>query len=265
MTGSILLLEEMLAAPVVPRTARRFSVWSGSSIAPQHQTVEDLAGAVFGLLPAGVWDEIELLIKAGEGGTWQAAFDSHPLAPSGPFSLTQTVAQGKALGLRITPYVVVRGRPSWAPLEQHMIRECVYAADRCVLNVEPGAAYWNGPNDPAYIRGYLRKAGVPASTLEVCMIPRFTQVAELGGMACLQAWTDPALVGGASWETYGISAGVSGPTSLLVDEAIPRLDGWGVPRDPRFRIPVVQRDERDRWASTIWCAQGMQVWNLDTN
>src|SRR5205085_10860127 len=67
-------------------------------------------------------------------------------------------------------------------------------------------SYYNGPNDPGFIWGYLGGMGVPASALEVCLIPRFTQVAELGGIACLQAWTDPALVGRASFETYGLAA-----------------------------------------------------------
>lgn len=248
-----------------PAPARRFTVWCGSSIGAQHHTIEDLAAATYALLPPGVWDEVELLMKAGEGGSWQSAFDPHPLAISGAATLLAHVQQARPFGLRISPYIVVRARPAWAPGEQAMIRACVGVAGRCNLNVEPGAQYYNGPNDPAYIREYIAGAGVPADTLEVTLIPRAGQVAELGGAACIQAWTDPSLVGSASWETYGITAGVSGASSLLVNEAIPRLDGWGVPPEPQYRIPIPQRDERLRWADTPWCAYGMQVWFQDGN
>jgi hypothetical protein len=161
--------------------------------------------------------------------------------------------------------VVVRARPAWIADEQAMIRDCVRVAGRCVLNVEPGDPYYNGPDDPGFIRGYLAGIGVPASALEVCLIPRFTQVAELGGVECLQAWTDPALVGRASFETYGLAAPGPGISSLQVDVAIPRLDGWGVPPGLNYRIPVVQRDERDVWAPTIWAAGGLELWWLDSN
>lgn len=252
-------------SPVVPTTNRRFTVWCGVDISPAYMTINDLARATLDLGPTGEWDEVELLLKAGEGGSWQSAFDPHPLAISGPDKLATLRSAGPMVGITITPYVVVRGRQSWLADEQAMIRACVQVAGRCVLNVEPGSQYWNGSTNPAYIKAYLQGCGVPASTLEVCTIPRATQVAELGGVACLQAWTDPSLVGSASWETYGISAPGSGANSLQVDAAIPRLDGWGVPPGPQYRIPVVQRDERDRWAETTWCAYGMQVWFIDGN
>ena len=79
------------------------------------------------------------------------------------------------------------------------------------------------------------------------MIPRQAQVDELGGPACLQAWTDPALVGRASWETYDASAGGIGSTSLRPDVAIPRLDRWGIAPGPEYRICVVQRSRIDDW------------------
>jgi hypothetical protein len=72
--------------PIVPHIARRFTVWCGSSIAPAHRTIEDLAVATYALIPEGLWDQVELLLKAGEGGTWQRAFDSHPLALGDPIS-----------------------------------------------------------------------------------------------------------------------------------------------------------------------------------
>jgi hypothetical protein len=227
--------------------------------------VRDLANATVALRPSGDWTETELLLKAGEGGSWQSSFDGHPLAPSSATMLARLIADAATLGLRITPYVVVRAKQAWIADEQAMIRACVEVAGRCVLNVEPGVKYWDGPNDPTFIRNYLRGVQVDPAALEVCMIPRSNQVVELGGAACIQAWTDPALVGSASWECYGMAAGGAGPGSLLVSEALPRLDGWGVPPGGSYRIPVVQRDERDRWASADHCAAGMQLWHLDGN
>lgn len=247
--------------PPPPHVARRFSVWMGSSIAPHFKTVEQIAIAVYALLPPGVWDEVEVLLKAGEGGSWQSQFDSHPLAISGTVSLALLVADGKAHGLRISPYVVVRARPQWIVGEQTVIRHCVNAAGRCVLNVEPGTPYYNGPNDPAFIKSFYDGIGVPKETLEACLIPRAGQVAELGGAKCVYAWTSNA--GSASWECYGIVAGISGPTSLLVDEAIPRIDTFGwAPPGLQYRIPLVQRPEIGRWAPTIWAAAGLQAWHL---
>jgi hypothetical protein len=250
-------------APTPPKTIRRFSVWMAVDIPAHYQTVGQMAAALESLTPAGQWDELELLMKAGEGGSWQSQFDSHPLALSGVQALEQRIAEGAAVGIRITPYVVVRAKTGWVAGEQTMIRQCVQVAGRCVLNVEPGAPYYNGPLDPGFIRGYLLGCQVPASALEVCMIPRAAQVAELGGVACLQAWTDPELVGGASWECYdSIDPGV-GPTSLAPDVAIPRLDGWGVSPELQFRICVVQRSRTPVWAETIWAAQALQCWWLD--
>lgn len=244
---------------------RRFTVWNGSNISPIHKTIQDLCQATWSLVPVGVWDEIELFMKAGEGGTWQSAFDPHPLAINGWIKLLSHIQAAEQYAVRITPYVVVRGRSEWVGPEQTLINQCVKVADRCNLNVEPGSQYWNGPNDPAYIRAYLSGIGVQASKLETTLIPRQAQVDELGGPACIQAWTDPALVGSASWETYGLSAPGPGPTSLAVSDAIPRLEGWGVPSDPRYQIPIPQRAERDRWAETQWCKAGMQIWWLDGN
>lgn len=259
------VLRARAVVPPTPLTTRRFTVWCGVNISPGYRSVNDLAVATRDLAPTGEWDDAELLLKAGEGGSWQSAFDPHPLAISGPDKLATLRSAGPAAGITITPYVVVRGRPAWITGEQAMIRSCVEVAGRCVLNVEPGAQYWNGPGDPAYIRAYLQGCGVPASSLELCTIPRAAQVAELGGVACLQAWTDPTLVGSASWETYGLAAPGSSTSSLQVDAAIPRLDGWGVPPGSQYRIPVVQRDERARWAETPWCAYGMQIWFIGGN
>lgn len=246
-----------------PETVRRFSVWGPANLSNRYGSILDILLAVRQLVVGSGWTEIEFLMKAGEGGSWQGAFDPHPLAPNGPDELLHYVEAARDFGMRVTPYVVVRGRPEWIAGEWAHIKQCVDIAGRCVLNVEPGAPYWNGRNDSPTIYGYLHGIHVPPEALEVCLIPRQTQVNELGGAACIQAWTDPAYVGSASWETYGVAAGISGPTSLLVNEAIPRLDAWGVPADPHYRIPVVQRSERAQWADTPWTAGGMQVWYLD--
>jgi len=244
---------------------RRFTVWNCSSINPTHQTIGDLCLATLALVPAGQWDEVELLLKAGEGGSWQSSFDSHPLALNGPTNLASHIAVAKVAGVRITPYVVVRGRVAWMTDEQSQIRQCAATCGRCVLNVEPGAPYYNGANDPGFIRNYLAGCNVPGGALEVCLIPRQTQVNELGGGTCIQAWTHPAQIVRACWETYGLSAPPPAPRSLRVDWDIPRLDAWGVPQALRYRVPVCQRDERDIWAPTIWAAAGLQLWNLDSN
>lgn len=267
MTAALLLLEEdkaVIHAPQQPvGRPRRFTVWGPANLSRAYRSVQQLAEAARALLPAGDWDEVELLLKAGEGGSWQSMFDSHPLAPSGAQHLATIVADGAHYGVRITPYVVVRGRTTWVGPEQDHMRTCAQVAGSVLLNVEPGAPYWNGPNDPGFIRGYIKGTGLPKEKIRVCLIPRQGQVNELGGAECIAAWTDSTLVGGASWETYGVTAGISGPSSLLVNEAIPRLDGWGVSAEPQYRIPVVQRSERHRWAETPWCAAGMEVWYLD--
>lgn len=258
------LRREPASPPSPPATVRRFTVWGPSNLSPRYSSILDILVEVQRLVVGSGWTEVEFLMKAGEGGTWQGAFDSHPLAPRGPNDLIDYVQVARDFGMRVSPYVVVRGRREWLAAEQVMIEKCCAIAGRCNLNVEPGTPYWNGPNDPDFIRDYLRGSG-PRDALEVTLIPRLSQVNELGGRACIAAWTDPTLVGSASWECYGVSAPISGPTSLLVDEAIPRLDGWGVPADLHYRIPICQRSERARWAETIWAAGGLQIWFLDSD
>src|ERR1051326_1079876 len=133
--------QQVLRPAVAPQpkpTTRRFTVWMSSNIPAHYGSVDDIAAAVFALVPPGSWDEVELLLKAGEGGSWQAAFDPHPLAINSPMGLLERVQDGRAVGLRVSPYVVVRGRPEWMAGEVQMIRQCVEVAGRCVLNVEPG-------------------------------------------------------------------------------------------------------------------------------
>jgi hypothetical protein len=250
--------------PTPPVPVKRFSVWNGVTI--QHKTIKDLAEVTLSLVPDPSWTKVELYLKAGEGGTWQSAWDSSPLALSGPASLEARIRQGLEHGIRIIPYVVVRGRTAWLTPEQVQIKQCADIAGRCVLNLEPGAQYWNGPNNPTYIKEtYLAPIGVSPDKLQLCAIPRLGQVVELGGPECLRAWTNPQYVGSASWETYGIVAPSPGLTSLLVSEAIPRLDQWGITPGWEYRIPCVQRGEITRWSGTDWCEHAMEVWHLDGN
>jgi len=261
LTGAI--QQQAGRASVVPQpTARLFSAWMAVGIPSKYATVAQMCQDVLALTPAGQWGGSELFLKAGEGGTWQANFDSNPLALSGPIDLLGVVTQARDAGVAVIPYVNVRARPDWIAGEQLMIRQCVSIAGRCVLNIEPGASFYNGPLDPTFIRDYLAGIGVAPRGLQVCMIPRFTQVAELGGISCLQAWTDQKLVGRASWETYCLSAGGTGASSLCPDVAIPRLDGWGVPPGPQYRVPVVQNTDLANWSSTVWADGGIEVWWL---
>jgi hypothetical protein len=245
--------------PIPPTVKKKFTVWNGTRFNTSRPTIGDVAAAVYALLPTGIWDEVELLVKAGEGGTWQAAWDPHPLALSNSADLAKLVSDAAQYHLTITPYVIVRGRAEWLPQEQAMIRACCTIANRCILNLEPGTPYWNGPNDPNFIRNnYLKPIGVPPTKLQLCAIPRLTQINELGGVPCINAWTDPTYVGSASWECYGMIAPL-----LRVDVAIPNLDKWGVTPGWQYRIPTTQRGERETWANTEWCEHGMEIWYLD--
>src|SRR5947209_1889212 len=84
-----------------PRPARRFSVWNGVSINPRFRSVAEVAAAVLALAPATPWDEIEWLVKAGEGGSYQAAWlhpswgDGHPLAVDSAAKLGQLIQAGQ--------------------------------------------------------------------------------------------------------------------------------------------------------------------------
>jgi hypothetical protein len=242
-------------------------VWNGVSINPRFRSVADIAAAVLALVPACSWDQIEWLVKAGEGGSYQASWlhpswgDGHPLAVDGAAKLGQLIQEGQQAGIRVTPYVVIR-RGTMAGAEQAMIRELVHVAGRCVLNREPGPMYDAGPFDPADDAAYLAGIGCAAACLEVCTIPRIGQVQELGGAASIRAWSDGC--GSASWETYGLVAPIPGPTSLRVDQAIPRVSAYGwAGSGQQYRIPVVQRGELGQWAWTAWADAGLQCWHLD--
>lgn len=267
--AAVLLLDRIskIPAPLPAQSSRPFGVWVGADSGGYGVGFTELIDATFALVPPGVeWTDVQMLIKAGEGGSWQAQLSPAPLAVKSEDDLSDKHTVGSIYAMTVVPYVVVRGRAAWIPAEIAQIQACIRACGMCVLNVEPGAPYWNGSTSPEIIRQYLASidAATPAE-LQVAMIPRQGQVDELGGAATIAAWTDPQYVGSAAWETYGLAAGISGPTSLLVDEAIPRLDGWGVPPGDQYRIPIVQRDERERWADTDWTAAGMQVWYIFGN
>src|SRR5438132_1436904 len=82
------------------------SEWVGSSIPAHYLSVEQLAQAALDLVPAGKWDGVELLLKAGEGGSWIARVlhptwgDPSHLALNGPTTLASHIEVAKALGVR---------------------------------------------------------------------------------------------------------------------------------------------------------------------
>jgi hypothetical protein len=94
--------------------------------------------------------------------------------------------------------------------------------------------------------------------LELCAIPRWTQINELGGKATLQAWLDR--VARASWECYE-------------DAPAPQLaPGYAIPNvvrqlstNPNHAIPLVQRSMIGRYADSEWVVPGCEVWHLDGN
>ncbi len=179
-----------------------FSVWNGITIGQQYTNLQDIKNAVHVLNPfprRTTWRE-EWLVKAGEGGTWQAALgDNHQLALSGPSKLADLVQEGLTLRgkLNVIPYVVIRGRPEWDDAEHQQIVDCCQVAQRCILNLEPGAQYWDGPIDQQqlfneYINPLLDRLNISLGAnnwqLEVCMIPRQWTQDVLGGEPAWAAW-----------------------------------------------------------------------------
>lgn len=187
----------------IPVPSKTFSVWNGNTIA--HQTVLDIAQSVAALCPDPTW-ALEWFPKAGEGGTWQSTWDSSPLAIDGPSSLSAAVAEFRRYHIRLVPYVVIRGRPEWRQAEQEQIRQCVFAAGMCILNLEPGPEYWNGPTDTIGVQAWFGELNVPAERLWLCAIPRQWCVNTLGGDDVMRLWT--ANVAGVSWECLAPSSRV---------------------------------------------------------
>lgn len=249
----------------------RFSVWNGVRINPQHQSLPEIAAVIEALKPRGRWSR-EWLVKAGEGGTWQAAWDGHLLALDGPEKLRALYQEGRGLRPRlwVTPYVVVRGRPQWDAAEWRQIAECAAVTGRVVLNLEDGPQYWNGDTDPDLLRAnYLeplaatvRSIGAQAGRLghrvhlQLCAIPRAWSVASLGGVDAINAWL--SYCRSAAWECYDAAA-----PDLDVALSMERLEQLGVWGDPQWRIPVVNRSRIDAWACSPRARRGLQVWHLD--
>jgi hypothetical protein len=258
---------------------KRFGVWNGTTINPAYSSLEDIHRAVLELMPPGKWTP-EWYPKAGEGGTWQAAWDGHGLALDGFGKLLALVEEGKRIGLNVVPYVIIRGRPEWREAEFAQIAECAVACRRVILNLEPGSHYWNGPTTAeALLEEYIRPMwdriraafGPDPSWKKVFVqlgyIPRQWVVDALGGddndrniLSTLDAWVEN--VGGISWETYdGIAH------DLCVADSMARVDYWLADtkkaRRTAFKVPIVQRNRIHVWAHSSFAAHGLEVWHLD--
>jgi len=232
-------------------------VWNGSAIDARYHKLADIAQAVRALVPVS-WTDVglEWLVKAGEGGDWQSRWDPHHLAVSGPARLGELVAEGEQLGLRVVPYVVVRGRADWLDAELAQVEACARVAERVVLNLEPGASYFNGTPTLDWVNGYFARLGVASEKLELCAIPRTLAASYLGGPAVMQSWL--AHASRASWECYDAAA-----ADLSPDRALQLVDQWGAPAGQQYRVPVVQRSRIGAWCDTELAAGGMACWHLD--
>ena len=214
--------------------------------------------------------ELEWLVKAGEGGAWQEELNrsGHPLTVDGPGKLRHLREAGRRLPrpLRVTPWVVIRGRPEWNEGEWALIAQCAEVAGRVVLDWEPrepNGLYWNGPTEPAalldqYIEPLLRRvrARAPAADLELDTLPRKSDAQKLGGQAVVKTFLQH--VSSASWQCYDLLD----PRGMNVAAAMAQVNAWAPP-GWQFRIPVVQRSRIGAWADTPFCAHGMEVWHLD--
>lgn len=231
-----------------------FSVWTGAEIPSGLRTEVAVADAIKRLVP---WPtpQLEWYLKAGEGGSWEAEWDKHPLAIGAAQDLQHRVMVMAHLGIRVVPWVVVRGRPEWAEGEYEMIRACSEIAGSCVLNLEPGRQYWVGPTDPEGVAEWIDRIGVGPESLWLTAIPRHSATAELGGPETMRAWLDR--VGGASWECYDATA-----PDLAPDLALPRVDAWDLSMSPWRRIPVIQRSRLNTWADTEFANLALQCWHL---
>lgn len=246
--------------------SKPFSVWNGQSISRRYNTIEDIAEAVRYLAPANMPWRLEWLVKAGEGGSYQAQYlhpkwgDPHPLAIDSADKLAILVEYGRSEGLRVVPYFIVRGKAEWNPSEWQQIADCASITGKVVLNLEPGAEYWNGPTSPNNLRGGylepLQRMLPPNAELELACIPRVWVFQTLGGAAAINTWL--TFCKWASWECYDAVA-----NDLRVDDSMAVLDQLEVPNEPNYRIPIVQRSRIEYWAESEFCANGMEVWHLD--
>ena len=252
---------------------KRFVVWNGTTINPKYQNIAHIRDAVLALRPLtptgrARWS-LEWAVKAGEGGTWQSAFDPHPMSLHGADHLGHLVRLGRELRppLRVTPYVNVRGRAEWNEAEWDQIVDCARAARRVILNVEPGDQFWNGPTDQGELQEVytdplserLRREA-PGAWVEVAMVPLPGFVARLGGVGCLAAWM--SLANHASWECYEQIN-----QDLAPDQSIPRVRGWaaetGWGQGARYEFPIVDPVAVGKWANSTYGRYGLGVWHLD--
>jgi hypothetical protein len=251
----------------VASAAKRFAVWNAVNIGRQYGNLGDINQAISGLLPDGQWQR-EWIVKAGEGGSYQARFlhpswgDSHSLAISSADDLADRIAEGNRYGLVVTPYITIRGRPEWLSGELTQIAECAAVSERVILNLEPGAEFWNGPTSPIWVsNNYIKPLSklLPANAaIELAAIPRDWVFRALGGVDTMDAWLSGCKY--ASWECYD---GVA--TDLRVDDSFARLSRWLGPdyQSANYRIPIVQRNRCAYWAATEYAANGLEVWHLD--
>ncbi len=255
--------------PIVkPNPPRRFAVWNGVSISSAYQSLSDILAAIKALVPNGNY-ALEWLVKAGEGGTYQATWDSSPLAIDGPAKIKSLCDEGAALGLTVTPYFVIRGKPEWIPAEITQIAAAAGAAGRLVLNLEPGNQYWDGPTDaPTLTTTYLAplKAAIlaasPDCVIEVAGIPRQWCVDTLGVANTLDAWA--IFANRMAWECYDSEA-----PDLDVAASMDRVRVWLAPvgsaQGEGYHIPIVQRSRIGAWAGTPYASAGVEVWCLDSD
>jgi hypothetical protein len=236
-------------------TARVFGVWNGVTLL---HTLGTIFSRVRALTPPGDWQPA-WYPKAGEGGTWQRAL-SDPNGLTGEAMLRDWVRQGAATGVGVIPYVVVRGRAEWNTAEWDQIAACVRAAGWCILNLEPGTPYWNGGTDAdagrRYLHGLAARTGVGKESLELCAIPRTTQINELGGPETLKGWLEG--VSRASWECYEDSPAPALAPGYAIPHVVQPLTS-----DPLKQIPLIQRSMIDRYHDSEWLANGGEVWHLD--
>lgn len=242
--------------PPPPDPLRRtFSVFTGAGIPTRYQNEKAIAEAIRGLCP---WSDanLEWWVKAGEGGSWEGEWDHHPLAIGSDGDLMARALAMIRLGVRLVPWVVLRGRPEWEEGEQEIIRQCVEVTGACGLNLEPGDAYWNGPTDPGAVAEWIDRLGLAPDLLWLVAIPRTTAVTALGGQATMRVWL--GRVAGASWECYDATA-----ADLSPDLALPRVNFWEATANPWKRIPIVQRSRIGAWKDSHWAEMALQCWTLD--
>lgn len=238
----------------LPAEPRTFSVWTGSVIG--GYSLPELCDAIKALAPPGEW-AYEWWVLAGEGGSWAARWDTYsPLAIGSAADLGLRREFAAGLGVRVVPWVVMRGRPGWGMEERLLIRQCVEVAGVCALNLESGPSYWNGPVSPLAVAEWLEMLDVPRERLWLTVVPRLREVDTLGGIDTLSVWL--RYVAGCSLECYGLTA-----PDLRVDVAVPRWRALFSEFGSWYSVPIVERGEIADWTDSEYVSLAMQVWALD--